>query len=228
MDTFFAVNRILEEIHFIQAFSSQQEKQIESYIEDIDKFVETADVERAFQISKDEYEAATISVEHIEGISEEEYDFKRVFTEVMPMYQRQSMLTTLWAKYESSVDHLINHICERLSRPPKNKPKNISIFEHQTNELERLGISLSEIIEISESMDFLIDKVRHIRNSWVHRGGIPINRRAKNHALNHQDLSLDGNQISIGKKYINVVVQHMRVIGEHLSDEILVKKKIKL
>ena len=90
---------ITEEIHFISAFNDKQESQIDDFNKNIEDHIEVSYVKSWHQDSSGSYEEGVDQVEFIGSISEADYDVREIFTEVMPVYQRQAMLLTLWGGF---------------------------------------------------------------------------------------------------------------------------------
>lgn len=94
-----------EELNLLRAFNRKQLEFVDGFVENIDQHIETyTDEVFIQQWAGDEGEVVKVEKQHIAGITEDEYDFKEIFTSVMPMYQRQSMLLTAWSMFENEIN----------------------------------------------------------------------------------------------------------------------------
>jgi hypothetical protein len=215
-----------EELHIMSAFISQQSKQIEDYRNNIEKYVEVAEVEKWYYNGPDEGDVVLDEVQHIEGFSEDDYDFKALFTEVMPAYQRQAMLVTLWARLEAKLDDIVRYLADSLKKAKRKKPKGVSDFQHLINEIERLGVKFGDSEEVRSAITTLNNSVRLIRNSWVHNGGRP-SHNVEEHIAHDDGLSIDSGYINVSGNYLKFVLKNMRIISRHILDELVIKDRNK-
>ena len=208
---------ISDELYIISAFNDKQEVQLSEFIDNIEQHIEVTEVERWFQISADGGEVGVAQIEHISGISEEEYDIREMFTEIMPIYQRQAMLLTLWGSFESEMEKMYIYASAKESLPKKNKKDKISKLKHMINCFSKMGMPAEPTREYVSAVNTLDDEVRLIRNAWVHDGG-----------KDPMDKIPDGiegivkkySQIEISKEYIKNVVLLMHVISRELNNSV--------
>src|SRR5690606_2035171 len=171
-EKYFVVQALSEEIVFLQSFLKQQERQIQDYCDNFEKYVEEVDVEREYWDGYNEPEMVVFTERHIDGIQESDFDIKGVFTEILPIYQRQSMLVTLWSRFEAKIKDIVLYRHEERSTKVRKKPKDTSILKHLLTELDSFGLDFSDN-KLKDAINFLDNEVRYVRNCWVHDGGSP-------------------------------------------------------
>ncbi|MDO6467537.1 hypothetical protein Q4498_05360 [Neptunomonas phycophila] len=208
---------ISDELYVIRAFNEKQEAQISEFIDNIEQHIEVAEVEQWFQISDDAGEIGVTQIEHISGISEEEYDIREMFTEIMPIYQRQAMLLTLWGTFECEMEKMFIYASGQESLPKKNKRDKISKFKHMITCLRKIGMPPEPTEEYSSAVKTLDNEVRLIRNTWAHDGG----RDSKNKIPDGiEGILKKYSQIAISKEYIKSVVSFMHIISQELNTSV--------
>lgn len=211
---------ISDELYIIKAFIDKQEAQISEFTDNIENHVEVAEVaevERWFHISADEGEVGVDQIEHIAGISEEEYDIREMFTEVMPIYQRQAMLLTLWGVFESEMEEMYIYASGKECLPKKNKKGKISKLKHMLNCFSKIKIPPEPTEEFVSAMKVLDEEVRLIRNAWAHDGGKDPEDEIPDDI---EGIIKKYSQIAISKEYIKNVVSLMHIISQELSDSV--------
>ena len=208
---------VSDELYVIRAFNDKQEAQISDFIDNIEQHIEVAEVERWFQISANEGEVGIDQIEHIAGISEEEYDIREMFTEIMPIYQRQAMLLTLWGSFESEMEKMYIYASDRESLPKKNKKDKISKLKHMINCFSKMGIPPEPTKEYASAVKTLDDEVRLIRNAWAHDGGKDAKDKIPDGI---EGIVKKYSQIVISKEYIKNVVSLMHVISQELNNSV--------
>ena len=208
---------ISDEIYIIRAFNDKQEAQISEFTENIEKHIEIAEVERWFQFSADDGEVGIEQIEHIAGISEEEYDIRDVFTEIMPIYQRQAMLLTLWGAFECEMEKMYLFTSKTKKLPDKKKGDKSSKFKHMINLFKKNSIPVEPSEDFCKAINVLDNEVRFIRNAWAHNGGkFPKNKISENIPGIDEKYS----QISISQEYIKIVVEMILVISKELNTSV--------
>lgn len=221
---FFVVQGLKEELFLMKAFINQQEKQINNYVRDIDDYVETAEAEKWYETSDGQAKKVLVDIRHIEGASEDDYNFKAIFTEVMPLYQRQAMLVAVWGRLECKLDDIARHLATIRNINIKPKTKGLSSFIHTINEIERMGVKIRDSEECSLAVDTLNDEVRKIRNAWVHNGGRATKGRVKVIVESNQHLRIESEKININKEYMLFVIGQMSKISKKILREFIAKK----
>lgn len=210
-------NFITEDIVLLRAFFVKQEAQIAEFQDNLDKHIEVSEVERWTQrYAGDEGEAYVDEIEHIAGISDDDYNVRELFLEVMPAYQRQSMLLTLWGAFEYEIEKMcvaVGSLKNKEYTLP-NKPKNTSAFMHLINELIELGVPNEQTDAFNELIKSLNDEVRHVRNAWAHNGGVD-----KDNKLTQipNGISVSGLRLIISREYIVKVIQLMSRLSVFLN-----------
>ena len=221
---FYVAQRLGEELFLMRAFICQQDKQINSYILNIEEYVETAQVEKWYETSYGEGEKFIDEVKHIEGVTEEDYDFKEMFTEVMPLYQRQAMFVALWGRLECKLDDIAKHLSSIKGIKIKKKSKGLSDFIHLISEIERLGVKITDTEECSNAVDFLNNEVREIRNAWVHNGGKVKKEKIGKIVKSTKYLDMNFEVLSITNEYLLFSLSEMMKISRKILDQFILHK----
>lgn len=206
-----------EELRLVQAFNSKQVELTANFVENIDEHVQTYTTEMfQQQCADDPGEVVEADVSHIAGVSEDEYDFKAVFTDLMPMYQRQSMLVTNWAVFECELKKFYSIIAEQMGHSPElPKKKEGSDLNHLIKNFKAIGLLTEPSEQFEMAFNKLDNEVRFIRNDWVHNGGV-----AK-HTENVGDIegiSINGQQLDISSGYIESATDAMWKLSHELTD----------
>ena len=206
-----------EELRLVQAFNSKQAELTDSFVGNIDEHVETY-TKNMFQqqYTDDPGEVVEIEISHIAGVSEEEYDFKAIFTKLMPMYQRQSMLVTNWAVFECELKNFYRNIAEQMGHSPElPKKKSGSDLSHLVKSYKDLGLLTEPSEQFENAFDKLENEVRFIRNDWVHNGGVPNATKSFDKI---PGVSLNRLQLDISIEYISSATDAMWKLSHELTD----------
>jgi hypothetical protein len=207
-----------EQLSLVHAFNIKQNEIAEDFVKHIDDHVETYTKEIFQQQSADDQgEVFEVEVKHIAGISEDEYDFKDIFISLMPMYQHQSMLISNWSMFECELKQFYSSLAKEIGRSPDLPAKQRGVgsdFCHVINCFRKIGLLSEPTKDFVAACDFLNNQVRHIRNDWVHNGGVPT-RTKDPESLD--GITLNGNQINISMKFIEMATQSMWKVTTELS-----------
>lgn len=215
---FLVTQSLLEELDFVKAYSNQQERQISDYVANIDKVVKTAEVKKHGISETGEYHPYTGEVKYIEGFSEDDWDFKGIFTEEMPHYLRQAMFVSLWARFEYKLRDIAEMCAERESKELESKPKNKSYFLYLIEQLKKLKVDFDDSVDLC--INTIDNEIRHVRNTWVHNGGVVTKKKVKRIVEKNKHLSLKGSVICINHEYILWVIDTMRELSWYLCRKI--------
>lgn len=208
---------IEEIIMLLSAFNSKQEAQINEFQSTIDEHTIITEVKRWQQrYDGDEVEPYIDQIEHIGGFSDEDYNVRDLFLKVMPTYQRQAMLLTLWAAFEFEMEKMCIAVSSinnnKYTIPKKTKP--ISKFIHLISELKKQRVPSNPSVEFDRYVRTLDSEVRVIRNAWAHDGGVDI----KNKLLKGiPGITTIDSQLAISKEYIDKVIELMTYISQELN-----------
>ncbi|MCE2593776.1 hypothetical protein K6Y31_02985 [Motilimonas cestriensis] len=214
---------VSEELELLQAFHEQQEKQISDFIFNIDDHIETDWHEGWHQsYADDPGELIEYPVERIGAVTEHGYNIREIFTDVMPMYQRQSMLISMWALYECEFTNYYSHVASMLGRKPelpkKKKGECVSQFIHILNSFKRLGCLESESESFAPAVERLNGEVRHIRNAWAHNGG----KLQSNDVIEGvEGITISTGQVNLSASYIENVSELISLVTSELSDSVV-------
>ena len=213
-------NFILEEIEFIRAFNAKQEQQIAEFSSNLEEHYQRYEVARVYENLEGVFQVENTDARQIEGISEEDYDVKALFTQDMPMYQRQAMLLTIWAVFESELILYLRYAEKELLNSAKlpTQIKGMSIFECILDGFKKLGAIKQPSKEFDAAFLFLNKKVRLVRNKWVHHAGIVDSEEQEELAT--RGIELSGSKLLISRDYIEEVVAQMKIIASELDSSI--------
>ncbi|MAZ86088.1 MAG: hypothetical protein CL693_00380 [Cellvibrionaceae bacterium] len=222
----------LGKIQLFEAFVDQQEKQITEYSRNFDQYIEQYSVEKyAYPgMGKDEEGIYIDQVNHISGISEEDYDLQSIFTELMPTYQRRSILITLFSTFEVALKNLLFAHAETIGRSfnvkKSKEQKNISVLEHWLNQAMDFGMELQPT---DTSIDIFADIhcLRLVRNSFVHDDGMKPNSELKGYIQRNPHLNTNGSQITMESKYVIYAASRLKIFAETLIRECLKTRSMK-
>lgn len=223
-EKYFVVQALAEEIVFLQSFLKQQERQIQDYCENFERYVEEVDIEREFWGGYNEPEMVVFTERHVDGILESEFDIKGVFTEVLPIYQRQSMLVTLWSRFEAKVRDIVLFLHEERSTKIGSKPKKSSILSHLLSELSLFGLDFSDKA-LQEVIVFLDNEVRYVRNCWVHDGGLPAKHLIEKIIESTSGLSITDRLVNVSNNYLHEVAGSMSLLAGFIYHEVGIKRR---
>ncbi|HCH3991741.1 TPA: hypothetical protein NKV63_001702 [Vibrio parahaemolyticus] len=209
------------ELELLQAFNVKQLELTSDFVSHIDDHVETQTKKIFYQThAEDEGEAVEVEVPHIGGISADEYDFKSIFSEILPMYQRQSMLVTNWGIFENELKKYYSYLASKLGKSPSiPKKKNVdgkleSALQHLVRVFKELGLLTEQSPLFDAAFTALDQEVRCVRNDWVHNGGVPKNTKNLEEI---QGISLNGNQMDISADYLENATNHMWTLSSEIS-----------
>jgi len=212
---FYVTQSLNEELSFLYAFVNQQEGQIDDYTREYKSKVTVIRKEDTTDINKEN----NSSISHIDGIAESDYDIESIFTEVMPAYQRQAMLVTIWSRIETKLDEIVSLLASNRKTKRIKKSGKSSDFRHLISELQRLGINFRSNKNVFDMISMLDNDVRKIRNSWVHNGGLPCTKSVRKNIIENQDLHLNNGIIYIEKDFLITVIDAMKTVANHIFNE---------
>ena len=207
---------LYESLLIMRAFAEQQGEQIRDYSENLERYVKEEEIETIVAGRENKDEVAKLPARHISGLFEHDFDLKAVFTEVMPIYQNQAMLITLWSKFESGLRLVAESLAAEHKRNLRGKDRGISTVGHYLNEIDRLGLKHRDSQHYRTEYDFLCSIVGRIRNAWVHDGG-----RAKKQSISQivnkeTDLLMRNDVINVTDKFLTRVIQSMLSISKEI------------
>ncbi len=201
-------NYISEELDIIKAFNENQENILSDFIDNIDDHIKIHEVKIPFLNPSEKIELGLKPVEHLAGLSNEDYNVRDIFTEMMPIYQRQAMLLTLWAAFESELKQLYCHKYE-VERIPK-RPQNKSDLQNILDCFSNNNPAFNPSIEYNSAVEILNTEVRSIRNAWVHEGGADPKNELSDDI---KGIEIKSSKIVISKEYIIGVIKLMQVVS---------------
>ncbi|HAS6969095.1 TPA: hypothetical protein I7284_07340 [Vibrio parahaemolyticus] len=219
------------ELELIQAFNVKQLELTADFLSNLDDHVETQTREIFYQThAEDEGEAVEVEVPHIGGISADEYDFKSIFSEILPMYQRQSMLVTNWGIFENELKKYYRYLAPKLGKSPSIPRKKYvddkleSALQHLVRIFKELGLLTEPSPSFDAAFSVLDQEVRFVRNDWVHNGGLPKNTKNLEEI---QGISLNGKQMDISADYLANATNLMWTLSREISSSAteLIKSK---
>lgn len=161
---------LYESLLLMRAFASQQGMQIRDYSENLERYVKEEEIETIVAGRENKEEIETLPARHISGVFEHDFDLKAVLTEVMPTYQNQAMLITLWSKFESGLRLVAESLAAEHKKKLRDKERGISTVAHYLDEIDRWGLKHRDRHNYRAEYDFLSSVVGRIRNAWVHDG----------------------------------------------------------
>ncbi|KZZ67581.1 hypothetical protein, partial [Oleiphilus sp. HI0128] len=203
-----------EELKLQRAYIQKQEQLLSSFTENIESHIETYEQEMFVQThAEDEGEIIRVDLEHINGVTEQDYDIRSLFSQSMTMYQRQSMLLTLWAMLESELERIYLYTSEQLNKGDvlPRRPKDKSKFLHLIEQFEKLECLTEPTQEFRESIDLLNNQVRIIRNAWAHDGGVDLKSKLPEVI---DGISKKNNKINISGEYIDKAWNMMNIVSK--------------
>ncbi|OEE18910.1 hypothetical protein [Aliivibrio fischeri] len=209
-----------EELNLLRAFNRKQLEFVDSFIENIDQHIETyTDEVFIQQWAGDEGEVVEVEKQHIAGITEDDYDFKEIFTSVMPMYQRQSMLLTAWSMFENEINTFYSRLAIKLGAEPNlrkiKRAKDSSDLTHVISCLKTLGVVTEPTEQFVNAFERLNNEVRLVRIDWVHNGG----KAVKSEFVEHTNgLTMNQSQIDISVDYIEEAIDLMWLLSMEITE----------
>lgn len=211
------IRSIYDEIYLLRAFINEQEQQIDRYIKNINTRIEPLETGKIISYGYDSYDLVQVDVLHIQGVSDDDYDIIGLFTESFPLYQRQSMLTTLWSMLEDKLGYIYKMLSMESNKALKRKPNGCSQFQFLISELGELGASFKEK-KIEETISFLDQKIRPIRNDWVHHGGVP--QQDYSTLIEEDKIKITEGKIEISNKFLNEIIDKALMVSSHIVKEL--------
>ncbi|PSU99742.1 hypothetical protein [Photobacterium kishitanii] len=112
---------ISEEIFILKQFNNMQESQISNFIDNLEQQIQTTATNQWLYTNDGNMELDIVPVEHIEGLTDSDYNIREIVTTFMPTYQRQAMLLTLWGAFEHEIEKAYLHVSERKFLPKQKK-----------------------------------------------------------------------------------------------------------
>jgi len=205
---------ISEELDIIKAFNENQESLLSDFIDNIDDHIKVHEVKKPLLTSSERIKYGSDKVEHLSGLSNDDYDIRDVFTNMMPVYQRQAMLLTLWGAFESELELLYCHKYKVEKSPRKPKGKNISYLKNILDSFTRKKPHFVHSCEYNSAVDRLDNEVRTIRNAWVHNGGTMTTNEFTD---NINGIEIQSSRVVISKEYIICVINLMKIVSASLK-----------
>lgn len=158
---------LFSELEFVSAFIDQQNGQLIKFIDEFN-CEDEASKAHGFRYDKERDDLK------VSGLSTFEYDLNGVFKEELPEYIKQSQLVILWAMLERSLGAIIKELYMIRDLPLPKKNKHDSCFIHLVKCLEAID---GENKPIKNTVEFLNENVRIVRNCIVHGGELHVNHR---------------------------------------------------
>ncbi|PSU86943.1 hypothetical protein C0W42_18415 [Photobacterium kishitanii] len=212
---------ISEEIFILKQFNNMQESQISNFIDNLEQQIQTTATNQWLYTNDGNMELDIVPVEHIEGLTDSDYNIREIVTTFMPTYQRQAMLLTLWGAFEHEIEKAYLHVSERKFLPKQKKSKKkVSKFKHIVNSFYHLNLPATPSNDYREAINTLDNEVRIIRNIWAHNNGYDTKN---NIPSSTQGIVKINNLISIDYTYITKVTDLMIAISNELNASILIK-----
>ena len=159
----------------------------------------------------------------IDNFNSLDFDIDEIYKVVMPTYQRQAMIISLWAilEFETQEAYLFAKNWLKLPKSSLKKPDTTSRFKHSLNKLKNLGICNNSTKKFNQSVIFLDQEVRFLRHAWAHNGGnIRSSEVHENIKKNIDGITLTNGQLSISKEYIQRTIKEMTIFSAELNKSI--------
>lgn len=207
---------LYESLLLMRAFAEQQREQIRDYSKNLEEYIEEEEIQTIVAGRENNDEMATLPARHISGVSEHDFDLKAVFTEVMPIYQNQAMLITLWSKFESGLCLIAESLAAEQKKKVRDKDRGISTVAHYLDEIERLGLKHRDRQHFCAEYDFLSSVVGRIRNAWVHDGGRASKKSISQIVNKENDLVMRNDVINVTDKFLSRVIQSMLSVSKEI------------
>ncbi|WP_409439840.1 hypothetical protein [Psychromonas sp. GE-S-Ul-11] len=181
---------LYQELTLIMAFIEQQNYQLENYLSDFSENL----VSGGQGIKTNKF----TDLVSVSNVSNDMYDLESTFKKDLPNYIRKSQLLMLWAMLEDTLSQIVKSLSEhkgvKITKKAKDKE---SIFHLNLRNLDK--INKSELLS-HNSIGFLNDNVREIRNSLVH--GYPPR-------VTHDEVEVTETGTLVSEKYIWEVCMSM-------------------
>jgi hypothetical protein len=162
-------------------------------------------------------------VEIIGNFNSLDFDIDDIYNVVIPTYQRQAMIITLWSilEFETQEAYLFAKKRSNSNKADLIRPDKTSKFKHSLNNLKSLGVCNNSSKKFNSSVKFLDQQVRFIRNAWAHNGGKINSSEVHTNIKNTTDgITLTNDQLSISKKYIQKIIKEMNIFSIELNTSI--------
>lgn len=207
---------LYESLVLMRAFVEQQQEQIRDYSENLEKYIKEEGVETIIAGRENKDEIEKLPARHIAGVFEHNVDLRATFTVVMPIYQNQAMLITLWSKFESGTCLVAQSLASGKKQKLRRKKNGTSTVAHYLNEIDRLGFEHRSQRAYRADYEFLSSIVGRIRNAWVHDGGRSKNKFVSEIVRKDSDLLVRNEVIKINDKFLFRVIGSMFCISEEI------------
>ncbi len=163
---------ILEELSIIRAMILSQEVALAEFVSSFESKIEESSEESFVQnYEGDPGEVVQYSIAHYKGISERDYDVKEIFEVVMPIYQRQAMLITIWSAFETNLAKLSNYAHSLKDKKVRSKGEKESLAGYYVNTIIDVYGHKEVSKNFKDYFKILNSDTRIIRNQWAHHGG---------------------------------------------------------
>jgi hypothetical protein len=162
-------------------------------------------------------------VEIVGDFNSLDFDIDEIYEVIMPTYQRQAMIITLWSILEFGTQEAYLFASNRLktSKSSLKKSDTTSRFKHSLNNLKSLGICNSTTKKFNQSVKFLDQEVRFLRHAWAHNGGqVRSSEVHENIKKNIDGITLKNGQLSISKEYIDRTINEITIFSDELNKSI--------
>lgn len=207
---------LYESLLLMRAFAEQQQEQIRDYSENLEKYIKEEETETIITGLENKDEIVELPVRHIAGAFEHDLDLRATITVVMPIYQNQAMLITLWSKFESGTCLVARSLGAKKKKKLRRKESGVSTVAHYLNEIDRLGFKHRDQRTYRADYEFLSSIVGRVRNAWVHDGGRCKNKSVSEIVRKDSDLLVRNEVIKINNNFLFRVIESMRSISEEI------------
>jgi hypothetical protein len=157
------LSNINTEFHLLKAYVDQLEDQLFMSQETYEKFISTATVIRTYENDVGGLDEVEDEINHVNGISEDDFDLKGLYEEYFPNIQRRSSLITIYALFEKSLKEFSDILIEVRMVDFKKKyvQKPSDIKEAQDKLVIGCGLDLSEAQGVFHNLE-VIRMIRHV------------------------------------------------------------------
>ncbi|WP_420390691.1 hypothetical protein [Marinobacter sp.] len=207
---------LYENVLLMRAFAEQQQEQIQDYSKNLEKYIKEEEIETIITGRENKDEIEKLPARHIAGVFEHNLDLTATFEGVMPIYQNQATLISLWSTFESGTFLVAQSLSAEKNTRLRRKESGISSVAHYLNEIDRLGLKHRNQRMYRTDCEFLSLIVGRIRNAWVHNGGRCKNKSVSEIVRKDSDLLVRNNLIKINHSFLFRVIESMRSISEEI------------
>jgi len=180
---------LYQELILVMAFIEQQDYQTDTYVSEFSEKLLSGG--QGIKVSK------YIDLVSVSNVSSDEYDLEDTFKQGLPNYIRKSQLLMLWSMLEDTLKVIIEKLSINKNIQFRKKARqNESIFHYYIYKMETINGDNEHTLSSINSVSFLDDNVREIRNSLVH-GRLP--------KVSHDEIEVMETDILISGKYIREV-----------------------